>query len=121
MLGCRFYLGALCRVQDPLFLLQVSGYDHGHVHRILLEAILQRDPLQPCQIVQRNQQTHKRPSHLQVSLDLADVVLLQELALQGEATVLVIQLSQEVVESNPSQGVLHRHGFPAAPPHEQPV
>lgn len=41
------------------------------------------------------------PSHLQVSLDLADVVLEQELVLQGKATVLVVQLSQQVVEANP--------------------
>lgn len=43
--GLQFYLGALRCVQDPLLLLQVPGYDHGHVHRILLEAILQTHPL----------------------------------------------------------------------------
>lgn len=69
---------------------------------------------------ERNQQKHELPSHLQVPLDLSDIVLQQELVLQGETTVLVIQLSQEVVESNPSQRVLQRHRFPAAPQHQQP-
>lgn len=51
-------------------------------------------------------------SDLQVPLDLADVVLQQEVVLQGEAAVLVVQLSQEVVEPNCCQRVLHRHRFP---------
>lgn len=39
-------------------------------------------------------------------------MLEQEVALKGEAAVLIIQLSQEVVEPNRGQRVLHRHGFP---------
>lgn len=48
-------------------------------------------------------------------------MLEQELVLQGEAAVLVVQLSQEVVEANPSQRVLHRHRFPGRRRHEQPA
>ncbi len=51
-------------------------------------------------------------SNLQVPLDLADVVLQQEVVLQGKAAVLVIQLSQKVVEPNSSQRVLKRHRVP---------
>lgn len=51
-------------------------------------------------------------SDLQVPLDLADVVLQQEVVLQGEAAVLVVQLSQEVMEPNCCQRFLHRHRFP---------
>lgn len=51
-------------------------------------------------------------SDLQVPLDLADVVLQQEVVLQGEAAVLIVQLSQEVVEPNSGQRVLNRHRVP---------
>lgn len=40
-------------------------------------------------------------------------MLQQEVVLQGEAAVLVVQLSQEVVEANGGQRVLHGHCFPA--------
>lgn len=51
-------------------------------------------------------------SDLQVPLDLAEVVLLQEVALQSEAAVLVVQLRQQVVEADGGQRVLHRHRIP---------
>lgn len=41
----RFYLGTLRCVQNLLLLLQVPGDDHGHVDRIFLEPILQRQSL----------------------------------------------------------------------------
>lgn len=51
-------------------------------------------------------------SHLQVPLDLTDVVLQQQVVILGEAAVLVVQLSQQVVEANGGQRVLHRHRVP---------
>lgn len=51
-------------------------------------------------------------AHLQVPLNLADVVLQQEVVLQSEAAVLVIQLSEEVVETDGGQRVLHGHRVP---------
>lgn len=51
-------------------------------------------------------------SDLQVPLDFADVVLQQEVVLQREAAVLVVQLSQQVVEADGGQRVLHRHRIP---------
>lgn len=117
MVNWRLYLDALCRVQDLLFLLQISRDDHRHVQRIFLEPILRtrslsapdRDAVPPKRVTSAETEA---PPHLQVPLDLSDVVLLQELVLQGEAAVLVVQLGQEVVEPNPSQRVLHRHRFP---------
>lgn len=45
---------------------------------------------------------------LQVAFNLADVVLIQEVFLHGEAAVLVVQLGQKVMEAHSSQGlVLH--------------
>lgn len=51
-------------------------------------------------------------SDLQVPLDLADVVLQQEVVLQSKAAVLVVQLSQQVVKANSGQRVLYRHSVP---------
>lgn len=90
------------------------------IHSNQSKTLYLQQTAQPKKKRERNQQKHKLPSYLQVPLDLSDIVLQQELVLQGETTVLVIQLSQEVVESDPRQRVLHRHCFPAAPQHQQP-
>lgn len=45
---------------------------------------------------------------LQVAFDLADIVLIQEVLLHGEAAVLVVQLRQKVMEPHRGQRlVLH--------------
>lgn len=59
-----------------------------------------------------NRRTFNTGSDLQVPLDLADVVLQEEVVLQSEATVLVVQLGQKVVETNGSQRVLDGHRVP---------
>lgn len=108
-----FYLGALCTGQDLLLLLQVSGDDHGHVDRIFLEPVLWKQTQVSAQTAPQGLQRLKlSSSDLQVPLDLADVVLQQEVVLQGEAAVLVVQLGQEVVEADGGQRVLHGHRVP---------
>lgn len=54
-------------------------------------------------------------ANLQVAFDLADVVLIQEVFLHGEAAVLVVQLGQKVMESHCGQRlILHvSYMFPA--------
>lgn len=49
---------------------------------------------------------------LQVPLDLADVVLEQEVVVEREAAVLVVQLGQQLMEANSSQRTLNRHCIP---------
>lgn len=48
-------------------------------------------------------------------------MLEQKLVLQGKTTVLIIQLSQEVVESNPRQRVLQRHRLPGTQHFQKPA
>lgn len=110
MQDSEFYLDALGGGQNLLLLLQVPGDDHGHADRIFLEPVLERErvyiqSLSPDWTEHHAQSKVPRPD-LQVPLDLADVVLQQEVVLQGEAAVLVVQLSQQVVEANGGQRVL---------------
>lgn len=44
--------------------------------------------------------THSHTVYLQVALALPDVVLQQEVVLQGKAAVLIVQLRQQVVETD---------------------